>query len=141
MKRLIRWLSFFCLVLIGCLGFFGWTQPVVAGSISIQPATMLAMETELPNVGDEKPCPKLGEQIDLNNANMVAFTDCQGFYPNLAKLIVQNGPYQKVEDVLEIPGLTESQKERLKSQLGKFKVAQPVVPLEMRMPPRPAIRK
>jgi photosystem II PsbU protein len=42
---------------------------------------------------------------------------------NLAsQLIVKNGPYQKVEDVLEIPDLTDRQKEFLKSQLRNFKV-------------------
>jgi photosystem II PsbU protein len=139
MKRLIRWLSIFSLVFIGCLVFFGWTQPVVADSISIQPVAILAVETELPKVGNEQLCPEFGEKIDLNNANIIAFKDCQGFYPNLAKLIVTNGPYNKVEDVLEIPSLSDRQKQLLKSQLPNFKVSEPMVPLEMRMPPRPAM--
>lgn len=140
MKRLVRWLSIFSLVLIACIGFLGWTQPVVAGSISIKPVTVLAVATELPQVGDEQVCPELGEQIDLNNANIIAFKECPGFYPTLAQLIVKNGPYQKVEDVLEIPGLTDRQKGLLKSHLRNFKVTEPVMSLERRMPPRPAMR-
>lgn len=140
MKRLFRWLSIFSLVLISFLGFFSWTQPVVAGRIGIQPATMLAVGTELSKVGDEQVCPEFGEKIDLNNANIIAFRDCPGLYPTLAQLIVQNGPYQKVEDILEIPGLTDRQKERLKSQLANFKVTEATIPLDMRMPPRPAMR-
>ncbi|NWF60519.1 MAG: hypothetical protein HXY43_14960 [Fischerella sp.] len=57
----------------------------------------------------------------------------------MAKLIVTNGPYNKVEDVLEIPSLSDRQKQLLKSQLPNFKVSEPMVPLEMRMPPRPAM--
>jgi photosystem II PsbU protein len=140
MKRLIRWLSLFSLVLISCFGFLGWTQPVAARNIDIQPVTILAVEPELPRVGYEPLCPELGKKIDLNNANMIAFKNCPGFYPNLAQLIVKNGPYQKVEDVLEIPGLSDRQKELLKAQLDTFKVTPPVVAPEMRIPPRPVMR-
>ena len=44
------------------------------------------------------------------------------FYPNLASKIIQNAPYNDVEDVLEIPGLSESQKERLQANLDNFVV-------------------
>lgn len=113
---------------------------MLAESISIKPVTILAVTTELPTVPDEQVCPEFGEPIDLNNANLIAFKACPGFYPKLAQLIVKNGPYQKVEDVLEIPDLTDRQKEFLKSQLRNFKVTQPMMPLERRMPPRPAMR-
>ncbi|GET36551.1 photosystem II complex extrinsic protein PsbU [Microseira wollei] len=140
MKRLIRWLSMVSLVLMSCFGFFGWTQPVAAKNIDIQPVTILVAQPELTRVGYEPLCPALGEKIDLNNANIIAFKNCRGFYPNLAQLIVKNAPYQKVEDVLEIPGLSDRQQELLKAQLDTFKVTPPVVAPEMRMPPRPAMR-
>jgi photosystem II PsbU protein len=79
-------------------------------------------------------------QIDLNNANITAFTDCQGFYPTLAQLVVQSGPYQKVEDVLKIPDLSERQRQLLQQNLDRFKVTEAIVPLEQRMPPRPMMR-
>jgi photosystem II PsbU protein len=140
MKRLIRWLSMVSLVFMSCFGFLGWTQPVAARNIDIQPVKILVAQPELTRIGYEPLCPALGEKIDLNNANIIAFKNCPGFYPNLAKLIVKNGPYQKVEDVLEIPGLSDRQQELLKAQFDTFKVTPPVVAPEMRMPPRPAMR-
>lgn len=74
--------------------------------------------------------------IDLNNANLMAFTDCPGFYPNLASAILTHGPYQTVDDVLSIPDLTDTQKALLKANLKSFIATDPAVPLERRMPPR-----
>lgn len=139
MKRLGQWLSILSLLLISCWGFFGWTQPVFAASTNIESLTMLAVKTELPT--EIKLCIESNEKIDLNNANLVAFTDCPGFYPTLAQLILKNGPYQKIEDVLNIPELTPRQKELLTANLDSFSVTPPVVPLERRMPPRPPLRK
>jgi photosystem II PsbU protein len=140
MKRLIHWFSLLSLIVFSCLGLFGWFHPVMAANISIQPVTLLAAKMESPNVSNEALCPEFDQKIDLNNANIIAFKDCQGFYPTLASLIVKNSPYQKIEDVLEIPGLSDRQKALLKSQLKNFIVTESVVPLEMRMPPRPAMR-
>jgi photosystem II PsbU protein len=129
MLRVGRILIILASMFIGCWVLFGWTMPAVA------------IDTQLPNVVEQRLCSDDGQKIDLNNANMVAFTDCPGFYPTLAQLIVTNGPYQKVEDVLELPGLNERQKEMLKANLDNFTVTDPVVSLERRMPPRPALRK
>ncbi|MEB3313193.1 MAG: photosystem II complex extrinsic protein PsbU [Cyanobacteriota bacterium] len=74
--------------------------------------------------------------IDLNNANLMAFTDCPGFYPNLASIILSHAPYQRVEEVLSIPDLTDYQRALLKANLANFTVTEPVVPLAQRMPPR-----
>ena len=71
----------------------------------------------------------------------MAFTDCPGFYPTLAQLILKHGPYQKIEDVLNIPELTPRQKKLLTANLDSFTVTEPVVPRERRMPPRPPLRK
>lgn len=141
MKRLIHWFSLFSLIIISCLGLFCWTQPVVAANTSSQPVTLLMVKTELPNIDDEASCPEFEQKIDLNNANIIAFKDCAGFYPNLASLIIKNAPYQKVEDVLEIPELNDRQKQLLTSQMKNFTLTEPQVPLEMRMPPRPMMRK
>ncbi len=100
---------------------------------------MLAVRTELPT--EIKLCAESDQKIDLNNANLVAFTDCPGFYPTLAQLILENGPYQKREDVLNIAELTPRQKELLTANLDSFSVTPPIVPLERRMPPRPPLRK
>ena len=68
---------------------------------------------------------KLGEvagKIDLNNTNVRAFKELPGFYPTLASKIIKNAPYENVEDVLEVPGLSERQKELLQANLSKFTV-------------------
>lgn len=131
MKRLACCIGLLASLLISYWGWLGWTQPAIAG----EGILLLAAKPQ------ERVCLDRGEKIDLNNANLVAFTDCPGFYPNLAGAIVANGPYKKVEDVLKLPDLSERQKELLKANLNNFTVTEPVVPLEMRMPPRPPIGK
>nr|3A0B_U Chain U, Photosystem II 12 kDa extrinsic protein [Thermostichus vulcanus]3A0B_u Chain u, Photosystem II 12 kDa extrinsic protein [Thermostichus vulcanus]3A0H_U Chain U, Photosystem II 12 kDa extrinsic protein [Thermostichus vulcanus]3A0H_u Chain u, Photosystem II 12 kDa extrinsic protein [Thermostichus vulcanus] len=79
---------------------------------------------ELVNVVDEKLGTAYGEKIDLNNTNIAAFIQYRGLYPTLAKLIVKNAPYESVEDVLNIPGLTERQKQILRENLEHFTVTE-----------------
>ena len=139
MKKLGQWMIILSILLISCWGFLGWTQSVLAVSMDIESKTMLAVTTVLPK--EIKLCTESKEKIDLNNANLVAFTDCPGFYPTLAQLILENGPYQKIEDVLNIPDLTPRQKQLLTANLDSFSITPPVVPIERRMPPRPPLRK
>lgn len=79
---------------------------------------------EVRNDADEK-LQQIGNKIDLNNTNIQAFRDLRGFYPTLATKIIKNSPYDKVEDVLNIPDLSERQKERLKENLDEFIVTEP----------------
>ena len=68
---------------------------------------------------------KLGEikgKVDLNNSDVRDFRNLRGFYPSLASKIIQNAPYENVEDVLDIPGLSETQQERLQANLDNFVV-------------------
>lgn len=81
-----------------------------------------------------------GQKIDLNNANLIDFMQCPGFYPTLAKSLVEHSPYTQVDDVLKVADLSDRQKQMLKDNLGSFTLSEPVVPIEMRMPPRPAMR-
>jgi photosystem II PsbU protein len=133
MKRIIRWVSVLSLILVSYFSFLGWNSTAIAGIFGNQ-------TTSQPS-GDQTSCIESGQKIDLNNANIIAFTDCRGFYPTLAKLIVTSGPYLQVEDVLNIPGLSDQQKALLTSYLDRFTVTEAVVPLAQRMPPRPALRK
>ena len=136
MKRLGIWLSIFCLVLVSCLGLVGWAQSSLADGVGIPSIKILAAKTET----TLKLCAESNVKIDLNNANVNAFTDCPGFYPNLARLIINNSPYQQVEDVLNIPELSNYQKNLLQANLKSFEVSESTVPLEQRMPPRPSMR-
>ncbi|BAS56790.1 Photosystem II PsbU protein [Leptolyngbya boryana NIES-2135] len=62
--------------------------------------------------------------IDLNNADVRAFQAYPGMYPTLAKKILQNAPYSKVTDVLDIPGLVDTQKKLLEKNLDNFTVSE-----------------
>lgn len=137
MKSIIRWFILASLIVVSSLGLLFWNQPGAAAQA--HPAFLA--ETSLSQVENPLPRPDFEEKIDLNNANIIAFKDCQGFYPSLAMLVIKNSPYQKVEDVLTIAGLSDSQKELLTGQLKNFTITEPKVPLEMRMPPRPVLRK
>jgi len=140
MKHFIRWFSLLSLIVVGCLSLFIWAQPATAARIHNQPERSLVVQNLVLASSETESCPNFEQKIDLNNANIVAFQDCQGFYPTLASLIVKNSPYNKVEDVLDIPDLTERQRALLKAQLKNFTITEPVVPLAMRMPPRPVMR-
>lgn len=77
------------------------------------------------NAVDQKLTTEFGQKVDLNNANIRAFRDFRGFYPKLASEIIKNAPYDSVEDVLDIPGLSDTQKARLQANLDKFTVTPP----------------
>lgn len=122
MRRYIRWLSVLSIIVVSSLYLLlSGVPPVIAAEVG----------------SPIRECVGLEQPIDLNNANLIAFTDCPGFYPDLAQVIVQNSPYQQVEDVLKIQGLTTPQKQLLKANLKHFMASNSVVPLEARMPPRP----
>lgn len=117
MKRLIRVFAMVSLV-VGCLGWF--SQAAVAANLT--GVTVLAAEYR--NVVEDKMATEFGKKLDLNNTNVRAFRQVPGLYPTLAGLIVKNAPYQSVEDVLNIPGLSEVQKGVLQANLDNFVVTE-----------------
>ena len=141
MQRLLLSLSLLTSLLIGA---WGWLVPTLSGSaieLRPHPVPVLAAQAALPSPREVRLCQEKEGKIDLNNANLSAFTDCPGFYPSLAKLIVVNGPYEQVEDVLTISDLSKRQQEQLLANLEHFTVNQAVMPIEMRMPPSPPMGK
>ncbi|AFY73718.1 Photosystem II 12 kDa extrinsic protein (PsbU) [Synechococcus sp. PCC 7502] len=64
-------------------------------------------------------------KIDLNNSNINAFKKISGFYPTLGRILIQNAPYKSLDDVLNIPGLTEAQQQKIKDNADKFTLYQP----------------
>jgi photosystem II PsbU protein len=76
----------------------------------------------LQNAADAKLGSEFGQKIDLNNANITAFSQYQGLYPTLARVILKNAPYKSLDDVLEIPGLSNRQKDVLRANLDNFTV-------------------
>jgi photosystem II PsbU protein len=119
-KGFVRLLTVFTL-LLGCWGWLGTTQIAQATSFSNftwSQVSILGVERQ--NRADKKLATEFGKKLDLNNTNIRAFQDFPGLYPTLAKKIIENAPYKSVEDVLNLPGLSERQKKTLQANLGNF---------------------
>jgi photosystem II PsbU protein len=128
MKGLVRLLAV-CSLLVGCWGWSGWQQNAVAVTLNsaiATHATILANAAptgeDLRNAADAKLGTEFGKKIDLNNTNVRAFRQYPGLYPTLAGKIVANAPYKDINDVLDLPGLTEAQKDLLQSNLDHFTI-------------------
>jgi len=125
MKRLVSMIMVLGLM-AGFLGWFGQTQSAAAANLNtLTIATTAPVLAEVRNVMDDKLSTDFGKKIDLNNTNVRAFMSYPGLYPTLARTILANAPFESVEDVLDIPGLTERQKDVLRANLDKFAVTPP----------------
>ncbi len=113
MKGVVR----FLLIVTLAIGCFVFGQPQ-AQALNVGPLAAL-------NAADAKLTTEFGQKIDLNNSDIRDFRDLRGFYPNLAGKIIKNAPYEQVEDVLNISGLSSGQKERLQANIDKFTVTPP----------------
>ena len=112
MKRLVAWLMG-GVVLAGLLI-----------TLMIPPAAYAA---ERRNLIDDKIAERAGK-VDLNNCSVRRFQDYPGMYPTLAGKIVLGGPYQSVDDVLELD-LTERQKELFNKYKDNFTVTEASIAL------------
>ncbi|BDA72829.1 photosystem II oxygen evolving complex protein PsbU [Calothrix sp. PCC 7716] len=126
MKRFARILSVFSL-LVACLGWLGTSQPAQAStlnSFAFRSVPVFAAETSetYRNRADDRLAEVYGKKIDLNNTNIASFQRFPGLYPTLASKIVQNAPYKDVQDVLQLKGLSERQKQILEANLNNFVV-------------------
>ncbi|MGV2387394.1 MAG UNVERIFIED_CONTAM: photosystem II complex extrinsic protein PsbU [Microcystis novacekii LVE1205-3] len=119
MKNLVRLLAVIALI----IGSF-WGK-VPAQALNLTSIALPSLPVAVLNAADAKLTTEFGAKIDLNNSDIRNFRDLRGFYPNLAGKIIKNAPYQEVEDVLNIPGLSATQKERLQANLEKFTVTEP----------------
>lgn len=125
MKRLVGVLMMVAL-LVGCLGWLGLPQPAAAatlGSSMFSVPSLVLVAQEPRNLVDDKLATEFGEKIDLNNTNVRAFTKYPGLYPTLASMIVKNAPFNTIDDVLDMPGLTDRQKGVLKDNLDNFTIS------------------
>jgi photosystem II PsbU protein len=120
-KRSVSLLGFISVI---CLWISIWMQPVMATDLLLPSNNALSREMPFGNVIDRKLETEYGQKIDLNNSNIQAFTQYSGLYPNLAREIIKHAPYEKVEDILNIPGLSDRQKEMLKTNLEHFTITE-----------------
>lgn len=69
-----------------------------------------------------------GDKVDVNNANIRAFTQFPGMYPNAAAKILKAAPdagYKSAADLYNAPGLTGPEKDVIKKYEAKFVFLEP----------------
>lgn len=118
-------------VLVSSL-LFGSAQSVAAagiGSNLIAGSGMSLLANaggrELRNSIDDKLATEYGSKIDVNNTNIAAFRKYRGLYPTIAGKVVSNAPYDSVEEILEIPGLKQVEKDRIQQNIDVFTISDP----------------
>jgi photosystem II PsbU protein len=123
-KGLLRLLTVFSL-LLGSWGWLGTTQTAQATSFnSFTWPQVPVMAIARQNKADQKLGTEFGKKLDLNNTNIAGFQQYPGMYPTLAMKIIANAPYEKVEDVFNIPDLSDHQKEILEANLDNLTVTE-----------------
>ncbi|MEM1309967.1 MAG: photosystem II complex extrinsic protein PsbU [Cyanobacteria bacterium P01_C01_bin.70] len=122
MKRLLLGLVLSLGMLLG--SWMGVVQSATAASLpQIWQSSVLA--EEIRNAVDDKLATEYGSKLDLNNANVQAFVKYKGMYPTIAGKILKNAPFEAVEDVLEIPGLSDRERDIIESNISSFTVTPP----------------
>ncbi|NET83829.1 MAG: photosystem II complex extrinsic protein PsbU [Moorea sp. SIO1F2] len=127
MKKLVH-LAVLCLLVLS-LGCLGLPQNAIASPMSSAdtfslnnltlPSSTALIARSRSNAADRKLATEFGKKTDLNNTPLRKFRKYRGFYPNLARKIADNAPYESVEDVLNIKGLSAKQKKKLQKQIDK----------------------
>ncbi|QPN57506.1 photosystem II complex extrinsic protein PsbU [Synechococcus sp. CBW1107] len=112
MKRLVAWIM------------SGVLMAGLLVSLLLPPAVQAE---ELRNVADEKIAAREGK-VDLNNSPVRSFQQFPGMYPTLAGKIVIGGPYEEIDDVLNLD-LTDRQKELFEKYKDNFTVTPPSIAL------------
>jgi photosystem II PsbU protein len=112
MKRLLAWLM---------------SGVVLAGLLVTLLLPGAALAAERRNEIDDKLAESVGK-VDLNNASVRRFQQYPGMYPTLAGKIVLGGPYDSVDDVLELD-LTDRQRELFNKYKDNFTVTPPAIAL------------
>lgn len=95
---------------------------------TMAPKTALAVE--LRNAADSKLAEQQTGLVDLNNASVRRFQQFPGMYPTLAGKIVVGGPYESIDDVLNLD-LTQRQQELFEKYKDNFTVTDPEVALNV----------
>ncbi|KKZ14760.1 MAG: photosystem II complex extrinsic protein precursor U [Candidatus Synechococcus spongiarum 142] len=95
---------------------------------TMAPKTALAVE--LRNAADAKLAEQQEGLVDLNNASVRRFQQFPGMYPTLAGKIVIGGPYESIDDVLNLD-LTQRQQELFEKYKDNFTVTDPELALNV----------
>ncbi|MEL6130507.1 MAG: photosystem II complex extrinsic protein PsbU [Cyanobacteria bacterium J06636_28] len=122
MKRFFGLLMAFGLI-VGTL--VSNAQPAVAGMLASRGPVLLAEATMPRNAIDDKLTTEYGYKLDVNNTNVAAFRKYRGLFPTIAGKIIRNAPYDNLEDILEIPGLSDVEKSRISENMDIFTISPP----------------
>ena len=122
MKRLLSWLSG-VLVTAGLMACFVAPASVQAD----QDLVGKYSGNEIRNVVDDKIAERNGK-VDLNNSSVRRFQQFPGMYPTMAGKIVLGGPYESVDDVLNLD-LSDRQRELFEKYRDNFTVTEPEIAL------------
>ncbi|MCP9928982.1 photosystem II complex extrinsic protein PsbU [Cyanobium sp. CH-040] len=112
MKRVVAWLM---------------SGVLLAGLLVTLVLAPAAQAADLRNRADDKIAER-GDKVDLNNSSVRRFQSFPGMYPTLAGKIVLGGPYETVDDVLDLD-LTERQRELFNKYKANFTVTPPEIAL------------
>merc|ERR1712190_248490 len=103
----------------------GWLSSRRQQVASVASAAALALApAAAPAIVDYDAVKYLGgtDKVDLNNANVQAYRQFPGMYPTAAGQIATHGPYKKVSDIYDIPGLDDKIKAIMKKYESQFVV-------------------
>ncbi len=120
-------LRFFLSLLVGVgllvSSWVGWgfTQPATASNLD---NTHIVQAVLFRNPIGKK-LGEVGSKVDLNNSSVLAFRRYRGLYPTVARKVIENAPFDTVEEVLNIPGLSDRELDILKANLDNFVVTSP----------------
>ena len=122
MKRLLTWLTGVVLMTGLMTGIF------LPASVHAEDDLVGKYSgNEIRNVVDDKIAEREGK-VDLNNSSVRRFQQFPGMYPTMAGKIVLGGPYNSVDDVLELD-LSDRQKELFSKYRDNFTVTPPSIAL------------
>jgi photosystem II PsbU protein len=123
MKRLLLGLVLTLGVLLG--SSLAWDVRPAAATTLTNTVNAPILAEDIRNAVDDKLSTEYGSKLDLNNANVQAFVKYKGMYPTIAGKVLKHAPYSNVEDVLDIPGLSERERDIIEANLGNFTVTPP----------------
>lgn len=119
MRRLTNWALALIMGLVFGLNL-GWlATPAWATSADPGTGVLIAAVED----GDApEPRKVLETKIDVNNTILRNYRKLPGFYPTLARILIINAPYDSLDEILEIEGLTEQQKQLIRSNFVNFEL-------------------
>eukprot|EP00549_Striatella_unipunctata_P021150 CAMPEP_0118705134 /NCGR_PEP_ID=MMETSP0800-20121206/19679_1 /TAXON_ID=210618 ORGANISM="Striatella unipunctata, Strain CCMP2910" /NCGR_SAMPLE_ID=MMETSP0800 /ASSEMBLY_ACC=CAM_ASM_000638 /LENGTH=155 /DNA_ID=CAMNT_0006607215 /DNA_START=41 /DNA_END=508 /DNA_ORIENTATION=+ len=97
----------------------------LAGIVALQAQEAFAFSQQLDDYAVEPGQQATDGRIDVNGAFVGEYKQFPGFFPHAAGKIASNGPYTEVQDIYDIPGLTEHDVDMFKKYEDNLSVLPP----------------